>query len=390
MSRDDDKFAWLKTHPLCARLRELVRDGQPIPYDELVRATDPGGTGATSMQAFSTGSSGSEKGLYTIFQYAVVLQRADGRVALFERVGDDKGHGKRNVAGRSLLVSGSRMMTPTDALESIFEDKLSFGRKGQAGEIEPLGFALLKQFRHERVERADYLFALYRVRMSTNRLNGLVRENPDSFHGWVAPAEIHADALGGAVDRVLLESVLTPATPAAVTSGSLLYHPACRLVDAKSTQLEVEPFEVNEARTVFVSHDADAQLKAFLLRDVMIKRSRRRLYPILDTHEVLPSGEPVWALIERHIDRADVLLVLVTAGARQSRGVEREIAYAMRAARRPEIVVLQVDGTDDDVPLLVRNLNRIDYRGRNYRMWHKELGGLIQNLRERPFRPGTQ
>lgn len=388
MSLADDKFAWPKTHAVNARVRTSLQSGAPVPYHELVAATDdPRAPGLDpGMRTFLAGSVGTEKGAYTIFQYAVVLQDARGRVATFARVARDKRRGERNLAGRTLLVSGSRMMKPPEALASVLEEKLSFGASGPAGEIESLGMAFLAQRPRHGIARADYLFALYRIHMERNRLNGLVRENPDAFQSWRDPATIPVDELPGEVDRMLLGRVLRGESAFA---NDVLYDSRSRLADSNGVELAVPPFDVTPAPAVFISHDAGAQLKAFLLRDVLVKRSRDRLFPIVDSFDVLSSSQRFWPRIEALIERCDVFLVLVTAGTARSAGVQREIAHALALPQPPTIVVVRVDGEDEDVPESVRSFSHVDYRGRNYRVWHEELDGLVNRLSELPFRVGT-
>jgi hypothetical protein len=388
MTRSDDKFAWPKSHPLNAELEGWLRRGEPIRYDELVRATERDETGDAAMVTFSTGSAGGEKGGYVIFQYGCIVEDEAGRLATFQRVEDDKGHGARNLRGPSILVSGSRMMKPSEALESLLNDKLSFGRDASPGVFEPLGFALNRQARRRGRERADYLFCLYRLRLSGNRLNGLVRDNPDSFDWWRAPRAILGERFDGPVDQVLLQQ-LAQGVLKAQLDGPVWFQPRSRLVDGRGEALPVAPFEVQGSRTVFLSHDAAAQLKAFLLRDVLVKRSAQRLFPFLDMHDVFTQSGTFWPRIESLIERSDIFLVLVTVGTSRSLGVRQEIEYWSRLDPRPELVVVRIDGGPEDVPDALRSASHYDYTGRDYRVWHKVLEGLVEALIRMPFRGGS-
>jgi hypothetical protein len=388
VSRSDDKFAWPKSHALNAALEERLRGGLPIRYDDLVAATQTDETGDAAMVTFSTASAGGEKGNYVIFQYGLVLEDPDGRIAVFQRIDDDKGFGTRNLRGPTILVSGSRMMKPAEALESIVNDKLSFGKGAPPGDLEPIGFAWNRQVRRKGVERADYLFCLFRLRVRDNRLNGLLRDNPDSFDWWRRPADLSPDGLDGPVDRAVLRCLYGPQVVEEL-HGPVWFQPRSRLADSRGKVLSVAPFEVQACRTVFLSHDAAAQLKAFLLRDVLLKRSSQRLFPFLDTHDVLNDSGSFWTRIESLIERSDVFLVLVTEGTARSPGVRHEIDYWKTLDPRPAPVVVLVDGGPEDVPEDLRDQNLHDYTGRQYRAWHKVLEGLVEVLEKKPYRENS-
>jgi hypothetical protein len=341
------------------------------------------------MTSFLTGSAGGEKGGYVIFQYGLVIQDAQGRIARFKRDADDKGHGVRNLEGSSILISGSHMMVPNEAIQSIVVDKLSLGNKETIRTIECLGFAYNRQPQRDKVARADYLFALFRIVLDGIRLNGLVQENPDSFHWWSDPSEMTLDSVDGLIDQALLKNSLLCRVPTPVFAVEIgvSFHPECVLVDDHGSSMTAEPFETKPSRTVFISHDAGAQLKAFLLRDVLIKRSRQRLYPFLDLHFLERSQDGFWHFIESHIEQSDVFLLLVTEKTALSHGVLRELEYRAALPNPPRLVVVQVDGTREDIPPQAAGINLINYVSREYRLWHQELEGLVTNLCGCPFRP---
>lgn len=111
-------------------------------------------------------------------------------------------------------------------------------------------------------------------------------------------------------------------------------------------------------KKIFLSHAArDKQFAAQLAL-----RLRAEGFDVFLPEE-LPVGANFALEIGRKLEKADIMVVLLSPEAVESSAVQREIEYALTSRRlKGRVVPVQVRPTKD-IPWILRNMNFLDLRG---------------------------
>ncbi|MCC7389651.1 MAG: toll/interleukin-1 receptor domain-containing protein [Phycisphaerales bacterium] len=370
MTWTDQKLAWPRTDEFTARAVTSVAQGNSTPFEDIVRAAGGKLTVFNSQAAKSS---------FAIYQHSLCLRDALGRVAVFHRHKGVDGH-IRISPGRSILVSTSSLQEPWKAVPNLAERKLSWGRKSVLSGFEPLGVATNDLPATGKGPQPFYMMAVYQHTIGENRLNGMIRDYPDTFIGWCHAADIaERGYLDGFVDRLVAKTLAVPSLMYTKSGdGRSQFSRQSMVTDSRGSVPPCQDIQVAPSRAAFISHAGEDWFVSQMLAVVLSHEEGGEVFPIVDTADVR-FGEEHWPQIEQHIDGSDCVLVLVTAHTAGSSGVKREVEYA-RSVGVPIIPVL----VDALPPTYLDELWAKDLR--QYRHMQSEMRDIINRIVSQPSR----
>ena len=371
--KSETKAAWPKSnHDQCATVKHLISEGSPIPFALITRGFDD----KDGYTVFTNGRTVlRDKGDYVIFQYGIIVQDEHGRVAVFQRERYDRGL-ERVTYGPSLLISRSDIHPPTHAVPLLLQAKLSVGRRSVTPPPEYLATIWNELPMRGETVQPTYLMCVYRVRVTDNRLNGLVRDYPDTFLRWMEPLEVQR-GLDGFIDRAIAGLLVQPQLSPCST-----HNHGAMLVSIASPIVTDEPafrhYDLPGARTVFLSHSSKDSFTAFGLFHFLNDRSNGELFPMIDMFDIR-GGDILNDRIREMIDRCDCIVFLITSATAASVGMRMEAEYAKQ--KGVHRLGFWLDGPLPDYIEDVWTIKRADYPH-----WLDEIERLKLEILKRPSR----